>query len=47
MPSNSIFIILAILIYLVGMIYVGYRHSKGTNTSSDFYLGGRKLGPPR
>ena len=45
MASNSIFIILAILIYLVGMIYVGYRHSKGTNTSSDFYLGGRKLGP--
>ena len=45
MPANSICIILAILIYLFGMIYIGYRHSKGTNTSSDFYLGGRKLGP--
>ena len=45
MSSSSIFIILAIVVYLVGMILIGYRHSKGTNTSSDFYLGGRKLGP--
>ena len=43
--TSSIFIILAIFIYLVGMILIGYRHSKGTNNSSDFYLGGRKLGP--
>ena len=45
MSSSSIFVILAIVVYLVGMILIGYRHSKGTNTSSDFYLGGRKLGP--
>ncbi len=45
MNSSSIFIILAIVVYLVGMILIGYRHSKGTNTSSDFFLGGRKLGP--
>ena len=45
MSSSSIFIILAIVVYLVGMILIGYRHSKGTNNSSDFYLGGRKLGP--
>ena len=45
MSSSSIFIILAIVVYLVGMILIGYRHSKGTSTSSDFYLGGRKLGP--
>ena len=45
MSSSSIFVLLAIVIYLVGMILIGYRHSKGTNTSSDFYLGGRKLGP--
>ena len=45
MSSSGIFIILAICIYLISMIYIGYRHSKGTNTSSDFYLGGRKLGP--
>ena len=45
MSSSSIFVLLAIVIYLVGMILIGYRHSKGTSTSSDFYLGGRKLGP--
>ena len=45
MSSSSIFIILAIIVYLVGMILIGYRHSKGTKNSSDFYLGGRKLGP--
>ena len=45
MSSTSIFIILAIVVYLVGMILIGYRHSKGTKNSSDFYLGGRKLGP--
>ncbi len=45
MSSSSIFIILAIIVYLVGMILIGYHHSKGTKNSSDFYLGGRKLGP--
>ena len=45
MSANAVFIILAIVCYLVGMIYIGYRHSKGTNNSADFYLGGRKLGP--
>ena len=45
MSSSGIFIILAIVVYLASMIYIGYRHSKGTSNSSDFYLGGRKLGP--
>ncbi|MBR3240794.1 MAG: sodium:proline symporter, partial [Oscillospiraceae bacterium] len=45
MSANAVFIILAIVCYLVGMLYIGYRHSKGTNNSADFYLGGRKLGP--
>ncbi|MBR0160783.1 MAG: sodium/proline symporter [Oscillospiraceae bacterium] len=45
MSSSGIFIILAIVIYLVGMLYIGYRHSRGNNTSEDFYLGGRRLGP--
>ena len=45
MTSSSVFIILAIVVYLIGMIFIGYRHSKGTNSSSDFYLGGRRLGP--
>ena len=30
MSSSSIFIILAIVVYLVGMILIGYRHSKGS-----------------
>ena len=34
MTSSSVFIILAIVVYLVSMIYIGYRHSKGTNSSS-------------
>ena len=42
---NSVFIILAIIVYLAGMILIGYRHSKGNSSSADFYLGGRKLGP--
>ncbi len=44
MASNT-FIILAIIVYLVSMILIGYRHSKDTSTSSEFYLGGRRLGP--
>lgn len=38
-------IILAIAIYLLGMLYVGYLCSKRTENVGDFYLGGRKLGP--
>ena len=48
MSSSGIFIILAIICYLVGMILIGYRHSKGTNNSSDFYLGSSvPSSPPR
>lgn len=36
---------LAIGIYLCGMIYVGYRFSKKTSNTDDFFIGGRKLGP--
>ncbi len=45
MTSANLFSILAIVIYLVGMIVIGYLNSRGTGSSSDFYLGGRKLGP--
>ncbi len=37
--------ILAIAVYLLGMIYIGYIYSKRTQNAGDFYLGGRKLGP--
>ena len=45
MTSANLFIILAIVIYLAGMIVIGYLNSRSTGSSSDFYLGGRKLGP--
>ena len=45
MTTSQVLTILAIVVYLAAMIYIGYRHAKGTNSSSDFYLGGRKLGP--
>ncbi len=37
--------ILAILIYMGVMLYIGVRCSKQNKSSDDFYLGGRKLGP--
>lgn len=43
--STVIGILLTIVIYLVGMLLVGYFYSKRTNDAGDFYLGGRKLGP--
>ena len=36
---------IAIIIYLGGMLYIGYRCSKKNEDTDDFYLGGRKLGP--
>ena len=45
MTTAHLCITLAILVYLGGMLYVGYRCSKNNNDSADFYLGGRKLGP--
>lgn len=36
---------LAMGVYLLGMLAIGFWVSKRTSTVSDFYLGGRKLGP--
>lgn len=38
-------IITAIVIYLLAMLAVGFLFSKGNSDSTDFYLGGRKMGP--
>ena len=38
-------IILAIVIYLCGMLYIGIAFSKKNSNTDDFYLGGRTLGP--
>ena len=45
MTSAQICIMIAIIVYLCGMIYIGFRCSKKNNSTDDFYLGGRKLGP--
>jgi sodium/proline symporter len=43
--STDFFIILAIALYLIAMIVIGYVFSKGNGNAEDFYLGGRKMGP--
>ncbi|HAG04474.1 MAG TPA: sodium:proline symporter, partial [Lachnospiraceae bacterium] len=42
---SQIGIIISIAVYLMGMLTIGFIASKRTNDVSDFYLGGRKLGP--
>ncbi|MCI8398851.1 MAG: sodium/proline symporter [Oscillibacter sp.] len=46
MTAAQICIVLAIAVYLIAMVGVGVWFSRtGTASSSDFYLGGRRLGP--
>ncbi|MBR6315709.1 MAG: sodium/proline symporter [Lachnospiraceae bacterium] len=45
MTSAQIGIIITIVLYLCGMLLVGFLAAKNTNDVGDFYLGGRKLGP--
>ena len=44
---DSVFIakICAFVLYLGFMIYIGLRNANKNNSSSDFFLGGRKVGP--
>lgn len=44
MTTSTICILVTIIAYLLGMLYIGFRYSDNKNTE-DFYLGGRKLGP--
>ncbi len=44
MAISSVYILIAVVVYLVGMLAIGFRYSDN-KTSEDFYLGGRKLGP--
>lgn len=44
MSVSSICILISIVVYLVGMLLIGFVYSKNSN-SEEFYLGGRKLGP--
>lgn len=43
--TSQICIIIAIVVYLGVMIYIGISYSKESTMASEFYLGGRKLGP--
>lgn len=45
MTSQAIAKIIAFVIYLGLMIYVGLRNANKNNSSADFFLGGRKVGP--
>lgn len=45
MNSTIIGLLTVIIIYLIAMVLIGIYFSSKTNDVSDFYLGGRKLGP--
>lgn len=45
MNSTIIGLLTVIIIYLIAMVVIGVIFSKKNNDDSDFYLGGRKLGP--
>ena len=45
MTTATLCTILAIAVYLIGMIVIGYLNSRSTGSSAEFYLGGRRLGP--
>jgi len=44
MTSSTVCILISIVLYLAGMLLIGVKYSRNSNTE-DFYLGGRKLGP--
>jgi hypothetical protein len=41
----SIWMILAVVLYLGAIGYLGYRGFRGTHTATDYMLGGRKVHP--
>lgn len=45
MTISQLVILIAIVIYMIAMIGIGFYYSKKSDTTGDFYLGGRKLGP--
>ena len=45
MDANTITILVTIVLYLSGMVAIGAMFTKKNKSTSDFYLGGRKLGP--
>ena len=45
MTSAKTLMLIAIVVYLIAMIVIGYFYSRRTKDVGDFYLGGRRLGP--
>ncbi len=45
MTSAKLLMLIAIIVYLAGMVAIGWMYSKRTSNVGDFYLGGRRLGP--
>ena len=45
MTEQTIGLLLVMIIYLILMVGIGVLYSKKNNDVSDFYLGGRELGP--
>lgn len=45
MTSQTIAHIAAFVLYLGFMVYIGFKSAKGNANSSDFFLGGRRVGP--
>ncbi len=45
MSGSTICMLVVIGIYLLGMLLIGFRYMKKNESSADFYLGGRSLGP--
>ena len=45
MSSSTIFMLISIVVYMIGIVWIGILCSKKNKNTDDFYLGGRKLGP--
>lgn len=45
MHTGSIIVLITIFVYLVGMVLIGVYYGKSNSSTSEFYLGGRTLGP--
>ena len=45
MNSSTICILIVIVVYLLAVLAIGFHFAKKNESASDFYLGGRKLGP--
>ncbi len=45
MTIATICILIVIFVYLLGMVAIGFYYTRKNKSASDFFLGGRKLGP--